>query len=222
MTKVLFYYQDKPYYIYDLNHPSLTTKPLPQETNLSLDQIYQTCFSNFIPNVSRSLVSFTQGKGITILVTDINHHSLFLISIIKNQKTGCLELFNICKDLKQTSLSGYYFIKTIIDYFICDNPLFQDYPRIRLALLCDNPYLVPALKTYCLLGFQLETPKMPLVSMLDNYQSMIRPLYGAQPSNFSDQLRLMVEKCQYSIQEKQQLFNALHNGSVKIKWDYKI
>ena len=219
MSKILFYYRDIPYNIYNLNCPSISLTEITSTTQTSLNKIYHTCFGNGLGETIQSLVGFTKDKGATILVTDAEDHSLFIISIIKNPKTECVELFNICKDLERKCFSGYYFINIVINNFICHNPLFQDYQHLRLAMLCRNPYLVPAFKTYCQLGFSVDQKTMPVSSLLDDYISMTRPLYQAQATNFHDQLQLLHKKCQYSQPELLNLLETIRHKKLQVDWN---
>ena len=188
---------DKKYYIIGLDG-SETLNKIPNITKKTLGQIYGGCFSEGDLNTINNLNNFTEGSGVTVIIINTDGNCQFIVSLVKNEMTNHIEFFNICKNLEQSDLRGYHILDILIKYFLPDNPMFSNYKNLRLALLCDNPYLIPAFKTYCQLGFQVELERQPVKSMLANYITMSRSLDYCESTNFREQLNRLMEVCEYS------------------------
>ncbi len=211
MPKLLFNLQDNTYCIYSIDNANCL-KEINIKNRETLGNIYDTCFGGGISiDKIHDLNSFTEGRGTTIIITDKDDHTVFIASLIKNTNTGVIELFNICKDLHQKQLSGYKVLDIIINHFIRDNTLFKGYENIRLAMLCNNPYLIPAFKTYCRLGFRVESEVKPVLSMLSDYITMIRPVLPTPPSVFQDQLTTLFTQCSYDDNKQHAILEKINN-----------
>ena len=82
MPKTLFYIDDLPYHIYSI-HDDNCIKDISIKKRETLGKIYSTCFGG-TPRIEKisDLNSFTEGRGITIVITDHQDNTVFIISII--------------------------------------------------------------------------------------------------------------------------------------------
>ena len=198
------------YYLIGLDSSSKLDN-IPETTKSSLGEIYKQCFSYGDSNTINNLNTFTEGNGITLIITDREGICQFIISLINNHETGHVELFNICKNFNQRELRGFDTLNILLNYFIPNNPIFHGYQNLRLALICNNPYLIPAFKTYCQLGFSVESSRQPVKSMLANYLTMSRPLNYSLSTDFEEQLHRLMAICMYNPVEREQLLKSIIN-----------
>ena len=142
--------------------------------NISFSSAYLKCFES--DSNLHSLLEFSGDRGISVIITDLQERVIFFASFIKNDIEKVIELYNVCKDFQLCELSPYLILKTIIKYFVKDNPIFNNYTKIRLAILKKTKYLEPALLLYTRLGFTVEQKNTQVVVNLPPYFSMIRDL----------------------------------------------
>ena len=77
-------------------------------------------------------------------------------------------------------------------------------------MLCDNPYIIPAFKTYCKLGFVVEDEAKPVLSMLSNYITMVRPINKNLISNFNIELQNLFKRCTFNEEDKMKILGNIN------------
>ena len=154
---------------------------LNSNTSLSFSKSYSTCF-NSINNIEKFL-KFANNNGCSFIITDLYKNVIFFASFIKNEKQQVIELYNVCKNFDLCDLNPYDILNTFMDNYLIDNPLFNNYNYIRLAILIKSKYLKKALSLYTKLGFKVESTPSPLYINLPSYMSMICNLKNRNESN---------------------------------------
>jgi hypothetical protein len=177
-----------------------TTKEMNISTTLQCNchQLFSTCFREVVNNTCEPMFPFHQPNGCSMVVSDQQDQALLLASFIYNPLESTVEVYNICKNPDNKGLSAYQFLVEFINEFIPNNTLLPGCHTIRLALLCDNKYVVPAFITYCKLGFQVDVSNQPLSSVLPPHITMSRPITDTTQSDPTVEFKKMCQTCQYT------------------------
>ena len=147
--------------------------------NKNINNIYNKCFDSYTS--IESLLVFTSTTGFTILIIDNKEQIIFITSIIFNNKTKNIEIYNVCKHLEYKSISSTEILYNFIWHFI--KPIFYPkYKRILLSILINNKFIIPTVLCYINLGFKLllepidmigitmDRPHFKMYLNLDNYK----------------------------------------------------
>jgi hypothetical protein len=170
---------------------------LSEKLKCSCHQLFATCFRDSENTSCQEMFPFIQESGCGIVVSDHDETALFLTSFIWNSESRVIEIYNVCKNPNNQGISAYVFLQEFLTNFISDNPLFPGCQAVRLALLCNNQYLVPAFITYCRLGFTVDLENQPISSHLPEHVTMSRPMGQVDPSDPNYEFRKMVNTCHY-------------------------
>lgn len=118
-------------------------------TDDDINKIYYKCFDS-----NTNLNNLNNDLNLNLFILDKNDKLIFIATIILNNQTKNIEIYNVCKDLNHKNLASGLVIKKFIEYFI--KPIFYpNYKRIVLSVLFDNKFIVPTILCYLNVGFNL-------------------------------------------------------------------
>ena len=154
---------------------------------ISFNTNYRKCFNSH--SELKNTLTFTENRGLTILVSNDLDETIFFCSLIKNIKTNGIEIYNVCKDFQKCDITPYRILSNIINYFIKNNPFFTNYNTIRLAVIRDNKFLIPAVITYCKLGFSIDINNTELIINIAPHITMSRSVYDKKQIDYNNEFK---------------------------------
>lgn len=161
-----FFFCKNRYKIGIFNNKNIKSIPF-NDTNLN--NIYYKCFDS--RTSIDNLCKLNHDLAFNIYILDINNNLIFICTIIPNDNTKNLEIYNVCKDLKYRDLSSGIVIRKLIDYLI--RPIFYPhYKKIVISIVLHNKYIVPTILCYLNIGFNLLKNKTSMVAVNEAHFQM--------------------------------------------------
>jgi len=185
----------------------------------SLDRMYGTCFRNGPALGTRaSLEDFVGTRGVNIIVACMKQKCQFVMSLYCNPNTRCIEIYNVCKHLKNSSLSSASVMCRVLRYFIPDNPLFKGYTCFRLSVMCPNLYILPLLGSYTSQGFTVDSSPQPLSNFASNAFTMSKPLRDTPPQSMGQAVREYMRQCRHNASKRNTVCHAITSRLPKLDY----
>ena len=183
----------------------------------SLDKMYGKCFRNGPALGTRaSLEGFVANRGVNIIVACMKQRCQFVMSLYCNPNTRCIEIYNVCKHLENTSLSSASVMRRVLRYFIPDNPVFKGYTCFRLSVMCPNLYILPLLGSYTSQGFKVDSSPQPLSNMASNAFTMSKPLRDTPPQPMGQAVREYMRQCRHNASKRNTVCHAIKSRLPKL------
>ena len=183
----------------------------------SFGKNYKKCFDNNI-----NIEKLKNNNDINFILTNKEYTKVLFYITLQKYNTDTIVLWNICKNL-DCKISGYHIIESIINNYIKNNNIeFPNIKFIRLVLKCNNPFIIPSLKTYCRLGFKINDENVDLLGWTTiKHVTMERLLYNPIfPKDFieyfNNQLNILIKKCEYDDNNKKKIYDGIDKRTYRI------